>query len=242
MDQLDLLASLREVRLTGNPVLALSKSGGRFEAIGRIRGLALLNGAEVRASERRDAEVRYLRYALTEIHLALDEEGKGRVKASHPRLPELMEAYGSEVSSAGPQMGGPMVSSLIDLKLTCVSTATQAKMGTQEKKLPKSITIGAIKLLCEKLFKVKVAHMTLLLRVPGEPFPEDIGSQEDATLSAFNLQEGVEVLVDEYDPEERKKKEDKERDEMIRAREMREEEQRKAADRVAQEVAKAMVL
>ena len=78
-------------------MLTLSRSGGRFEAIGRVRGLSLLNGAEVRASERRDAEVRYLRYALTEIHAASDEEGKARVRASHPRLPELMEAYGSEV-------------------------------------------------------------------------------------------------------------------------------------------------
>ena len=44
----------------GNPVLSLSKSGGRFEVIGRVPGVQLLNGAEVRPLERRDAELRYL--------------------------------------------------------------------------------------------------------------------------------------------------------------------------------------
>jgi hypothetical protein len=135
-----------------------------------------------------------------------------------------------------------MVSSLVDLKLTCISTSAHSKMGTQDKKLPKSITIGSIKLLCEKLFKVKVDQMTLLLRVPGEPFPEDIGAQEEATLGAFNLQEGAEVLVDEFDPEERRKKEEKDKEEASRAREAKEDEQRRAAEKVAQEVAKAMVL
>lgn len=45
---------------TGNPVLSLSKSGGRFEVIGRVPRLESLNGAAVLARERRDAETRYL--------------------------------------------------------------------------------------------------------------------------------------------------------------------------------------
>ena len=44
----------------GNPVLSLSKSGGRFEVIGRVPRLESLNGAAVLARERRDAETRYL--------------------------------------------------------------------------------------------------------------------------------------------------------------------------------------
>ena len=84
--------------------------------------------------------------------------------------------------------------------------------------------------------------MTLLLRIPGEPFPEDIGAQEEATLGAFDLKEGVEVLVDEFDPEERRKKEERDKDEEQRTRDFKEEEQRRAAEKVAQEVAKAMVL
>ena len=40
--------------------MSLSKSGGRFEVLGRMPGVKLLNGAEVRPQERRDAELRYL--------------------------------------------------------------------------------------------------------------------------------------------------------------------------------------
>ena len=83
----------------------------------------------------------------------------------------------------------------------------------QSKKLPRTVTISALKLLCEKLFKVwggatgrvggvppscahhssllplqvKAAHMTLFLRRGGDPVPEEIGAEDDKTLGICAL-------------------------------------------------------
>ena len=58
----------------------------------------------------------------------------------------------------------------------------------QVKKLPRSITMGALRLLCEKLFRVKTAQMALFMRAPGEPVPEDMSADDDKPLSTFGVQ------------------------------------------------------
>ncbi|GAX83880.1 hypothetical protein CEUSTIGMA_g11305.t1 [Chlamydomonas eustigma] len=200
VDQLGLFPVLKELRITGNPVLALSKSGGRFEVVGRIGGLKLLNGAEVRQVERRDAELRYLQNILAEVEEAPDADAKELVQRSHPRMQELVARYGAVLGTNGrAQQGSSMASNTIQLKLTCVATARGATMGSQVKKVPLSINIAALKLLCVKLFQVKAGQVTLFLRRPGDPVPEDMGSDEERPLSVLGIQDGCEVLVDECD-------------------------------------------
>jgi hypothetical protein len=81
-----LFPALRDLRITGNPVLSLSKSGGRFEVIGRVAGVQLLNGADVRAMERRDAELRYLQVTWEGGCVQIVEtEGEGRGEAKGKR-------------------------------------------------------------------------------------------------------------------------------------------------------------
>ncbi|KXZ50051.1 hypothetical protein GPECTOR_18g31 [Gonium pectorale] len=206
VDQLDRFPALAEVRLTGNPVLAQSRTGGRFEVIGRVARLAGLNGAEVRPRERRDSELRYLQHIAAEMEAAgADEAARAAVRAAHPRLRELMAAHGSVLATAarGGPGGSSLAASTVELKLTCVAAAAHAKMGTQVKKLPRSTTVAALRMLCEKLFKVPSARMSLFLRAPGEPLPEDIGGGdcEDRGLGFFGVQDGYEVLIDEVDPE-----------------------------------------
>jgi hypothetical protein len=62
-------------------------------------------------------------------------------------------------------------------------------MGSSDKKLPRSTTLGAVRLLCEKLFKVKAGQQALYLRAPGDPLPEDITCEEDSrTLGELGVQ------------------------------------------------------
>jgi hypothetical protein len=85
--------------------------------------------------------------------------------------------------------GNPISSSLVSLKLTCVAAAAGAKMGSSDKKLPRSTTLGALRLLCEKLFKVKAGQQALYLRAPGDPLPEDLTCEEDSsTLGELGVQ------------------------------------------------------
>lgn len=159
-----------------------------------------------------------------------------------------MELHGAVLATAarGGDGGGSLASRMVELKLTCVAAAAHAKMGTQVKKLPRSTTIAALRLLCERLFKVPADRMALFLRAPGEPLPEAVGGQgqddSDRPLSFFGVQDGSEVLVDEVDPEEQRRTDEDSRAAAAAAHEARLAEQLRAAERMQAEFAKSMGL
>ncbi|KAG2487033.1 hypothetical protein HYH03_014279 [Edaphochlamys debaryana] len=238
-----------ELRLTGNPVLAQSASGGRFEVIARVSGLITLNGAAIRPRERRDAELRYLQHVAAEMEAAAgDETRRAAVRSAHPRLRGLMELHGAVLATAARGAaagGGSLAAATVELRLTCVAAAAHAKMGTQVKKLPRGTTVAALRGLCEKLFKVKADCMALFLRAPGDPLPEELGGAaggEDRTLGFFGVQDGYEVLVDEADPEALRRADEDARAAAAAAHEARLAEQLRAADRLQAEFARNMGL
>lgn len=66
--------------------------------IGRVGGLTLLNGADVKLRERRDSELRYIMYIAADAAEAeaagQSKQSEEEVAAQHPRLPELQAKYG----------------------------------------------------------------------------------------------------------------------------------------------------
>jgi hypothetical protein len=71
------------------------------QVIGRVGGLTLLNGADVKPRERRDCELRYLQNVLAEQAEAgaaagqqEQEQQQQDVAVHYPRLPELKAKYG----------------------------------------------------------------------------------------------------------------------------------------------------
>lgn len=77
---------------------------------------------------------------------------------------------------------------MVELRLTCVSASAHAKMGTQVKRLPRSTNLGALRSLCEKLFKVKLGAMALYVKAPGDPVPEEMGDDDSTALSYWAVQ------------------------------------------------------
>ncbi|KAJ9518795.1 hypothetical protein QJQ45_026091, partial [Haematococcus lacustris] len=203
VDALDRFPALHEARLTGNACLAASKSGGRFEIIGRVGGLTSLNGADIKPRERRDAELRYLQAVMTELAEASDADTHAAITANHPRAKLLAAKFGEELTNTSQgHSGHSIASSLVQLTLTCVAAAAGAKMGSSTKKLPRGTALAALKLVCEKLFKVRVAQQRLFVKAPGDPVPEEVAADDDSrTLAHLGVQDGWEVLVDEVDPQ-----------------------------------------
>ncbi|MEW5305643.1 MAG: hypothetical protein WDW36_008170 [Sanguina aurantia] len=202
VDALSCFPKLAELRLSGNPVLGLSRSGGRYEVIGRVPSLRWLNGAEVSVRERKDSELRYLQNVVSEMEAAVGADARDEVKQAHPQLGRLLDTYGTVLATARSTSGGSsMASSVVELTLTCVAATAGAKMGSQVKKLPRSVTVASLRLLLEKLFRVKGRAQSLFLRAPGDPLPEPLGDDNDQRpLSFFGVQDGYEILVDEVDP------------------------------------------
>jgi hypothetical protein len=75
------------------------------QVIGRVSGLTLLNGADVKPRERRDCELRYLQNVLAEQAEATaaaaaagqkqqQESQQEAVAVQHPRVAQLMAQYG----------------------------------------------------------------------------------------------------------------------------------------------------
>lgn len=70
------------------------------QVIGRVSGLVLLNGADVKPRERRDCELRYLQNVLAEQAAAAaaatapQPQQQQQQPVQHPRLAELKAKYG----------------------------------------------------------------------------------------------------------------------------------------------------
>ena len=202
VDALNCFPGLVETRLTGNPVVE-AMAHSRYEIVARVRTLRILNGSIIGTSERRDSELRYLRRVLTEQQTEgdpADERAAGRAAAAppaaelHPRLQQLMEAHGDVAGPAAAR--GPasskLVSDMLSLTLRC---PTSAKAVSAEKKLPKSTTIGKLKVLCEKLFGVRVTGMSVSICRAGVELPEP-AADDRQDLYLLGLVSGDAILIE----------------------------------------------
>ncbi|CAG9463197.1 unnamed protein product [Pedinophyceae sp. YPF-701] len=211
VDNLNTFPSLVETRLSGTPLLAAARGGGRYEVIARVARLVTLNGSAVRASERRDSEIRYLRAVAMEAAGHAGDAPEAGVLAAHPRYKELVGVYGEVAGIGEGESGGGSAApergvGLVDLVLTSVAAGKGAVMGSKPMKLPAGTSLGQLKFLVEKLFKIPVARCALFLKSPGAPMPEDLSWGDDATIGWAGATPGCEILADDVDPEERKRR------------------------------------
>ncbi|KAK9826423.1 hypothetical protein WJX81_003979 [Elliptochloris bilobata] len=193
--------ALAEARLSGNPVLRSAPGGGRYEVIARLPMLRALNGAAVPPSERRDAELRYLRRVEGELAAAQGNlAASSAAAAAHPRLQALQARYGAMDGVAPPPSGrlpgSTLAAGLLELHLTC--TAPGHGPRSVVKRVPSTLTLGRLKLLCERLFRLPAARQALWARGGGGG-ERALAGAPDRDLSFLGLQAGAEVVVSESD-------------------------------------------
>ena len=81
------------------------------------------------------------------------------------------------------------------LTLVCVAASAGEKAPTK-KKVPMTITVGKLKLLCEKLFKVKADAQQLYYKEPFMGMPELL-EPDDYDIAYLGVKDGSSVLVEE---------------------------------------------
>ncbi|CAN8235531.1 unnamed protein product [Cochlearia groenlandica] len=193
IDALNVFPNLVDIRLSDNPITDPVRGGvPRFVLIARLMNVQLLNGSEVRPRERKDSEIRYVRMVM-----AKSNEKPEEIKLLHPRFYELKKHHGIEDERASAENRGPknMASGLISITLKCVGPSMGEKPQLT-KKLPGTITVGKLIILCENFFKLKSIKPRLFLQEEGSPFPTPL-DDETATLLDVGICEGSTVLVDE---------------------------------------------
>ncbi|CAM6106555.1 unnamed protein product [Calypogeia fissa] len=195
LDALDKFPALQEVRLSENPITTTSKGGAqRYMLIARIQKITSLNGSEIKQRERRDAEIRYVRYALSSNNGGTLEE----LEKSHPRLAELRRFHDIPVESV--HMGGTglvsqkMSATLLSINILCVASSVGEKPPLN-KRLPASTTVGKLKLICEGLFKLRAAKQRLYIK-DQDPLPVLLDNDLES-LSDLGIGADAVILVDE---------------------------------------------
>ena len=198
VDALDSFPALQEVRLSGNPVLAGADHGGRHVVIARVSRLRWLNGSAVTERERRESELRYLRTLVYE-HGVPAGDLLQELSLNHPRLPALLEEYKESLSAGQAKMCGPGSSlgdSMGKIVLRCAVPGLEKEKA---KKLPLSTTVGKLKVLMERLFKVGVAEQEVF-RDPlsdGDALQplDSLDSGDGQDLASLGVREGDTIVL-----------------------------------------------
>jgi len=191
VDALDSFPKLEEVRLSGNPLA--DGALARHEIIARVSRLTVLNGSTVGVAERKDSEIRYLRRALQSLkECAADEDARRQVAETNPRIDDLVRAHGDLVTHTSRAPGETtLASASVELLLHLESTSQ-----TIAKKLPRSTSVGKLKLLCAKLFKLQVADVRLAHHTDVDEVYETVDlAPDDEPLSRFCLAHRAEILI-----------------------------------------------
>ena len=218
-DELDKFPTLIDLRISNNPLTApLTSSTAsvfpvRYELIARISKLQMLNGSDIRAGERQDAELAYLRLITDQLaegraaeklknekNEAVPTEQNGEPAAvtsvleRHPKYQYLISKYG-ELTASGTTstQGTTLASSMVELIF--VSGAKTVK-----KKVPTTLTIGRLKPLLERVLRMKLGHQCVTLVDPVDSNNnEDVTSQDGKELGFYGIANGWRVEVGERD-------------------------------------------
>jgi len=167
VNELNHLPSLNALRFKGNPLFKDETTfESRQELLARLPSFTSLNGSPVNLKEREAAERAYLKkYAKSWVNAGGNpSEGKNsELKPDfvelHPRFEELIKVHGVPAEAEGNQnTSKTLKDSLISVTITCPD-APDKKSVT--KKLPGTMTIGKLKGLFNRLFKVDSSDQRL---------------------------------------------------------------------------------
>jgi hypothetical protein len=218
VDALDQFPALAELRFKEAPLLDEINAGvARQSTIARVGKLTKMNGSEIRPRERSDAERLYLK----RVKLACAAEGVTDEERDlkHPRYRALVAEHGEPLakSKGGAGSGdGSLGADTVSLTLRTFDAKT-CTVPPAHKKLPLSLTVGALRLLCQRLFGVDSASQHLFYRETGKEFGHPVELDDDSSqLTFFGVQDGGEIIVETRDPRHAEALEEEERQEKAR--------------------------
>ncbi|KAI7192303.1 tubulin-specific chaperone [Hortaea werneckii] len=163
------LASLRHLRTAGNPLYTslmspdgkpLTAEDGYMLTIARLPKLETLNYSKITEKERLNADRYYLSQIALELSLEASDDGKEKVRESHPRWRDLCEEYGGPASSSTPTPKREVVD-----PNSLAARMVKIHLFTEERNfdlhIPKSISVYTLFGLIAKELKVSSSPLKL---------------------------------------------------------------------------------
>ena len=220
IDNLASYPCLSVLRLRSVPLLRnMGTSESRHVMIGRLAALRTFNNAEVRSKERIEAEKSYVLRVWCELNSTATtgapdpEAAAAAVLALHPRYEFLLARWGVPQVAQHLREGGNLSlgAQLVSLTIrsNCADTMT---IEPFMKKVPLSMTVKSLKMLCVRHFGDKSPSLPatrLTYAADGGEFPIDM-DQDDRDLLYFGVQDGGKIVMDEKDADEETKARERE--------------------------------
>lgn len=108
----------------------------------------------------------------------------------HPRLQTLIDLYG--VPQQDKKEAQTLAEEIISVTLSCIRNG-----GSLNKKIPVSMTISNLKILCNRLFKMEVNEMKVFYRQSKDiPCPEEL-DDDTRPLSYYDVKDNSELIIEE---------------------------------------------
>ena len=196
---LDLL-TLSHLRFRNNPVI--SKCGddevARQLIIARISSIKTLNATAITSSERKWAEIDYLKnygQKWLEISKLAEDEKSERLKsflAGHNRYDEIVKIHGEPDPSDGVKVDTTLKASLLRLKIRSPDVIGSAETV---KKIPSSMNVRALRALLQRLYKRQAGNTKLRISLVSSSQEEVEIDNDMRDISFYSVTDGDSLLV-----------------------------------------------
>ena len=164
---------------------------------------------------------------------AAKEERRAAILADHPRFAELTAKHrdamtAARAAAAGAAAGGGSLShDAVNVTIRSMA-ASSCGAAPLRRRLPGSLAVGRVKILCSRAFGLDVDLQTLHFRSSSsgdgrdaEAFPTEL-DDDDRALSYYGVGDGAEILMNEIDVAARQREAERERS--VQERRMEEQE------------------
>ncbi|XP_003745338.1 tubulin-specific chaperone E [Galendromus occidentalis] len=196
--ELEKLASLRTLRVNGNPITHGNFEDVFYDIIGRL-SVGNINRMDVSKDTRKEAELYYLRKYFPEYQrLREGENHRCEFLQSHPRFQKLLDIYGEPTIAVADIAPTTIKSSLISLEFVVVDEPSVEPIA---KKIPSTVTLGNLKRMVNVLFKRKAARKPQLTYFPTNGRFGDTGRPEYEfgndlrDLNFYDIEDGDKIFV-----------------------------------------------
>lgn len=199
ISELNKLKVLKEIRITNNPVLfSVIPETARQLIIAKVSGLEVLNRTEITRSERRGAELDYIKLYH---HDWLQSGGCRNLSSSNPSLEFLIvhPTYESLLHKHGTAEDSEVIKENVLLKNNLTSVKFFSPLAPERpeivKKIPGTMTVGKVKALVQRIYKVSAGDIHLSV-VNEEDENAEIEMDNDLReLSFYSLSNGDKICV-----------------------------------------------
>ena len=195
------LLGLSHLRLRNNPVISSCKDDevARQLIIARISSIKTLNATAITSSERKWAEIDYLKkYGQGWLQISKLDNGPEKSDSlktfldGHNRYDEIVKTYGEPDPSDGVKVDTTLKASLLRLKIRSPDVIGSAETV---KKIPSSMNVRALRALLQRLYKRQAGNTKLRISLLSDTEDEVEIDNDMRDISFYSVKDGDTLLV-----------------------------------------------